>query len=269
MSKAAPQRVTVEVSMSPSRVLIVDDEKPFLDRARSFFASRGYDVDVARTPELALPLLQEHAKAPKYRIVITDDNFDTLSKIKGHRFILDNKHLLGEAKPMIISGAEEPSEGILEELKAINCEYVEKNETLNAFLNELTKEDHENRNRELKNTVKDALQGVLPNLSVAAGGPAEVEDVTDSLEPYTEQSFSDETHGALKRMIVNWLQSRGSLNEPVFYYGDNVYSANEMIRQVEDETEIGREHIMMLLAEFEYSQENKEDVPPKYLDDDD
>ncbi len=57
----------------------------------------------------------------------------------------------------------------------------------------------------------------------------------------------------LKETLVNWLKSRSEPDEPVLAYGKDVYSPNDMVKEVEDETEVGVEHVQMLLKVFENS----------------
>jgi ActR/RegA family two-component response regulator len=262
MSKAAPaQSINFEISLAHPSVLIIDDERDFLERTRNFFKFRKYDVDVARTPEEAMPYLIEHAQNPKYRIIITDDNFKKLSRKKGHQFILENQKLLGEAKALIVSGAEHPSAETLAQLQEVGARYIEKNDSLEGILKEVTKGDREEQEKFVKEKVADNLA----DLPKSAGGPALV-----AIKPAPAQSprpFSEEALSTLKQIIINWLETRGDLNTPALAYGERVYSANEMIQEVENETEVGRDHVMMLLAEFGYSQEINEDDPPNNEDD--
>lgn len=263
MSTAAiAKSINFALSIPRPCILIVDDDKKFLLAVRDFFKSLDYDVDTVFTPEEATPLLEAHAIKPKYRMIITDDNFDKFSRTKGHQFILKNQHLLGKAKTMIVSGAEHPSPEILKQLEEANTSYIEKNDSLDASLKELTIEDKEKQAKDIESFVKDKLV----DLPSAAGGPAEVK-IVSSVPQHSARPFSDETLNRLKRTIIKWLRSRGELDKPVLAYGKHVYSANEMIKHIEDETEVGREHVMMLLAEFEYSQEINEDDPPRYEDD--
>jgi hypothetical protein len=69
--------------------------------------------------------------------------------------------------------------------------------------------------------------------------------------------------------VVNWLQSRGELDKPVFSYGDDVYSANDLITEVKKESNVGLAHIEMMVKEFESSLEVNEDDSQQYDDLDD
>jgi hypothetical protein len=90
-------------------------------------------------------------------------------------------------------------------------------------------------------------------VTIAVGGATAAAAM--ALEPVRKPEVPKPLMARLKRTLINWLQTRGDLDRPVFAYGDNVYSANSLITEVESESDVGFEHIMMLYSQFEHSLE--------------
>lgn len=265
MSVATAQATVIAVSIPRPSILIIDDDVGFLEGAREYFAARGYDVDTSRTPEEAERILTENGK-DKYQVIITDDNFGKLSKTKGHEFVLRNHHLFGKAKAVMISGAEHPSPEILQQLANAKTPYLEKSGSLKATLATITQQENQRRTNEIEQVVKketarriEELTGRPVAIQILAIGAAAA--AAPAPQPKLEVALE-----SLKQTLIKWLQLRGELDEPVFAYGKRIYSANEMIREVETETDVGIEHVQMLLDEFEESLEI--DVDGYQYDDD-
>jgi len=66
----------------------------------------------------------------------------------------------------------------------------------------------------------------------------------------------------LKNTLIKWLQTRDDLDKPVLACGSELYSPNQMIKEVERESKVGLEHVRIMLDEFEYSLELDTDASP-------
>lgn len=250
----------IAVSLARLCILIVDDDETFLEGARDYFATCGCDVDTARTPEEATEILQREGEY-KYQLIVTDYDFGMLSKTKGDKFVRENQPLFGKAKIVVISGAVGITREVRRKLKEAETLFLEKNPILNTKLKALTQEENEKRATDLKRVVKTEL---VPRIEELTGRPVDIKISA----PQPDLPLSEVALDRLKGTIINWLKSRRERDDPVFAYGKGIYTANEMIKHVEDETSIGRDHIMMLLEEFEYSQGTNDDDSRQYDDDD-
>ena len=54
----------------------------------------------------------------------------------------------------------------------------------------------------------------------------------------------------LKQILVGWLASRTQRDAPVLAFGSKVLTANEMIEEIQGDSEIGAAHIRMLVSEI-------------------
>jgi CheY-like chemotaxis protein len=252
----------IAVSLTRPRILIVDDDEDFLKGSREYFSGRGCEVDTARTPEEAKKILQEEG-ANNYQLIVTDYYFGGLSKITGDKFARENRHLLGKTKVVIISGAAGLTQDIRKKLKEAETLFLEKSPVLKTRLKEITEEETEKRASDIEKVVKAE---VAPHIEKLTGRPVDVKVMTGPPR-YVKHALTDLAVESMKQTLIKWLKSRGELDEPVLVYGKHVYSANDMIKQVEDETEVGLEHVRMLLGEFESTLEIDEDASQQYDDD--
>lgn len=252
----------IAVSLARPYILIVDDDETFLEGSRDYFSTCGCDVDTARTPEEAKKILQREGEN-KYQLIVTDYDFGGLSKIKGDKFIRENRHLLGKTKTVIISGAAGMTDEIRKKLREADALFLEKNPVLKTRLKEITQEENEKLAINLERVVK---KEVAPRIEKITGRAVDIKVVTTS-PSHIKHPVYDLAVDSLKQTLIKWLKTRGELDEPVLAYGKNIYSANDMIKQVEAETEVGLEHVRMMLDEFEYSLEIDEDASRRYDDD--
>ena len=269
-SHAVAPMTEITVTVSRPWILIIDDVEKFLDKVSEFFINLGYDVDTARTPEEAKSLLKGNEN--KYQIVACDINFGQLSKTKGDRFIIENPLLFGKAKRLIISAGEWLTPERKKQLSEANIAFFEKTSHLNKKLKEVSREENDKWTKVQKIVTTETVPsieraiGAKVKLTFGRATPTAATTATaPALRP--ERQLSELATRKMKRTIINWLKSRGSLDEPVFAYGRRVYSANQMIDEVESESEVGFDHVEMLLDEFDYSLETDVDDPQHYDDD--
>jgi len=251
----------IAVSIPRPRILIIDDDEKFLEGARDYFSMCGYDVDTAFTPEEAKQILEDKGK-DKYQVIITDDNFGKLSKTKGHQFVLENQALFGKAKTVIISGAEQPTLAVLKQLENAHTLFFEKNTTLQAKLVEITERESQKRTAVIESIVVNEtarriaeITGRPVGVTIRGAGAA----AAPALAPESKRSLSESVGNRLKGTLIKWLRTRSEPDRPVLAFGKRTYSANDLIAEVSNETDVGLAHVQMLLGEFEHSLRIEED----------
>ncbi len=227
----------IEVSLARPCILIVDDDERFLEGAREFFSSQGYEVDTARTPDEAAQILKESGDV-KYQLIAVDINFGDLSKTRGDEFVLQNKSLFGGAKIVAFTGAGWSSSPRRKELQKEGVSLLEKSPGLTKILELITQEESQKRVSDIALRVEELV-----------GQHVAVKVVPAATVPMPSDMLMEE----LKLILVNWLRSRSDPEEPILYYGKRVYSANDMAEEVPNETEVGFAHVQMLVSEFKHS----------------
>lgn len=266
MSSQATGLATIEVSFPQEnlvRVLVIDDEESFLSAMQDFFSSNNYSIELARTPEEAAQLL----KKSEFELVIADINFGDLSDVKGDHFMMKNARLFGSAKRVVVTGQwlDEKRYKVLEKAGIVflgkEDELSKRLEEVAQELVEVAQEKAEARTKSIMHIVKRAAQQEL------AGG-AEVEVKLAAVAPATP-SPADLLKNELKQMLIKWLDARKSRDEQVLAYGQNFYSANDMIEQIKDETEVGLDHLRLLVSEIKFSLGLEQDDSQHYAEPDD
>lgn len=269
-TSAARASITqILISVPRPRVLLIDDDENFLKRAEDYFLDLEYDVDVARTPEEAQPLLLNNT----YQLVAADIDFGNRSRTRGDRFVMENAELFGKAKRVLISAGEWLTPERREQLSAVNISFVPKAASVPQRLSQITDAENAKRAKDIEDIVRKQtvheigqIMGTQVSLvmsSHAATGVA----VALAPERAPQRDLRQLAVERMKRSLIKWLQTRGNLDEQVFAYGDRMYSANEMIDQIERETPVGISHIGMMLQEFEDSLEGEIDAANEYEDD--
>lgn len=246
MNGNATGLATIEVMFPQEtlvRVLVVDDDDLFLESLQSFFSSNNYSVDLAHTPEEAAQLLEDN----EYELVIADINFGDLSDVKGDKFILKNPKLFGRAKRVVVTG-EWLNPERYEVLKKAGIIFLGKeDEDFSTRLEEVAQEKAEERTKAIVRIVE---REVAPSIQRFTGAAVAVKLAPVApARPLPADVLKEE----LKQMFIEWLAAREDPDEPALAYGDGLYSAREMITQIEDETGVGLEHLRLLVGEIKYS----------------
>ena len=257
MSSSATAAAKIEITIPQEnlvRVLVIDDDELFLPEMKEFFSSNNYSVDLAKSPEEATRLL----KANDYEIVIADVNFEPVSSMKGDRFVLKNPELFGKAKVVIVTG-----EGFTQQqydlLRKKGIKYLEKGE---ENFSESLEKIAQQKAKERKNDLVDLVQQtVSTSLGTSTGAAVAVKLApAPRVKPSPTAYLMDE----LKQMLVEWLGTRAEGDEIVLAYGTEVYSANDMIQHIENETDVGLDHVRLLVNEIKYSMGLDEDESEKF-----
>lgn len=241
-------------------VLLVDDDEAFLYEVRENFRARGYHVDTARTPEESVHLYKE--KKGMYQLVVYDVNFSDSSELRGDQFIEQVDEIFGKTMKVLISGGEWLTPDRRKHLQGAGIKILEKSPTVNERLAELTK----HQAKEKWHGIEKILSPVMSDIEKRVGRPVQLKIVPASLRQ-VEPDMLLVAKESLKRTLIKWLKTRSEPHVLVFAYGDRVYSPNDMAVEVANESEVGLEHIRMLLKVFEHSL-GIEEIDPQ-LDEDD
>jgi CheY-like chemotaxis protein len=220
----------------------VDDDESFLKVLSDYFSESGYVVDIARTPEEALQLIQKE-KPRSYQLVITDFDFGELSSTKGDEFLLQNSSLFRGATVAIISGTTGLTADKRARLEEAGMRFLQKTPDTVGRLEEMAEEVKE---RLASDIVAIFAKEMTPRIEEQIGSGLSME-----LMPRSEGSSNSKFAELLKRVVVDWLKSREGQDVPAFAYGAKVYSASELAEEVRHETEVGLAHVTMLLDEFQ------------------
>ena len=250
--------VAIGVSITP-RILIVDDDIDLLNSLKEFFLALRYEADICQIPEDARRLIEE--KGPDYyQIVAFDADFRGLSSFSGEDFVINNPHLFGKAIKTIISAGSWYTEERRKELESANIKFVAKSPKLGPNLVTITQAwmaDVEQKvkikTEELKAETGGHIDVIKITLPVGAGDPvtgaAPLHAAAPPGPPVPSQ-VSEVGGRELKGALIAWLRSRSDPDKKVFKCGSAIYSTNEMIEHVEEETEVGLDHIRMMIGEF-------------------
>jgi len=236
----------IEISLPRPSILIVDDDEQFLQAARGFFSTRGYDVDIARSPEDAIEILKRRSEH-KYQVVAVDINFDNLES-RGDNFVLQNLSLFDKAKKVIFTGAGWSPNTNLDELQKSGVSILEKSPNLIGTLDLMTQEESRRRAKELATVVAEQA----PRIEAVTGQKVTVQ-IVNTTSPISGSGLSGLITDKFKRTFVKWLKARSDSDQPILYYGDKIYTAKELAEELGSENDVGLAHIQMLFNEFEES----------------
>ncbi len=238
---AQPVMQKIEVTIPQQelvRVLVIDDDESFQTQMKEFFEALNCKVDVASSPENARTRMSNHS----YQLVIADVNFDT-SKMKGDRFVLDNERTLGPARVVVVTG-----QGLdtIDKIKKLHrrgiAVYEKSDDDLVLNLETIAQEKFEERGATFLKSIRSSL---LSSLGEHVASTAVVE-----MSPLPVFDASSQLQDDLKQMLIDWLASRTVRDAPVLAFGTSIFTANEMIAEIQSDSEIGQAHVRMLVSEI-------------------
>jgi CheY-like chemotaxis protein len=239
-----PREITIP--LGAPRVFVGDDDQDFLDVSEDYFSSRNFDVTAARTAAQAAGILEENRNQQKgdFDVAAIDVNYGDPLEIKGDDFVRKYQHLLGKAKVVLISGEINSKER--KKLESEGFVVLDKSRTLLEELAIIINEESRKRTDDVEKVIMDVA---APRIKELTGI-----ELKPQLNPINKVAFN-----SLKHTLIKWLQSRNNPDKPVLAYGRQIYSANEMVSEVERETEVGVKHVLMMLREYEHSLKIGED----------
>lgn len=240
MRSRASEAITV--SLPNLRILLVDDDMSFLRGLRDYFSVSGYEVDTARTPEEALQLIQK-AGTRSYQLVITDLDFGDLSQFEGDQFLLQNLSLFRGAVAAVISGTSDLTVDRRRRLEEAGIHFLQKSAETVGRLEEIAEEAKQRRATDIAAILAEV---VTPGVEERIGGLLSME-----IRPLAAPTIASRYADVLKGGVIDWLKAREDPDAPIFMYGAQVYSANELAEEVRRETPVGHAHVALLLDEFQ------------------
>jgi len=198
---------------SPVRALIIDDEQSQTRPLKDILVREGFEVDIADKPEAADDLVGRNA----YHLVVADILFEN-SPRSGDEFILTNFERIRDAEIIALT-ALSPSE----------IEHRE--ELLRMDVTILQKAEHMKTLRNVAAQVHSERTGIAM--------------VVPSLAP---RFILEE----LQKMIVRWVESKEDPNKPGIVFRGQVYSPNDILEHIQQGTDVGVEHLRMLVNLIKY-----------------
>jgi DNA-binding response OmpR family regulator len=228
------------------RVLVIDDEEPFRNSIKGLFEDWGYKVDTAETPDEAIQLL----KSKSYEIIIADITFD-LPQMSGDQLITDHHELMSPARIIAITGQGKDRIKRIKELEKFGVVILEKGgET--GTLKDLVTEKLEERKRQMAFSVQESLTFTIAEAirhtqrAVIEGGEV------IAAKPTPPQAFigSEYLLREINQTLVDWLKSREDPNRRSILYGTRVFSTNDLAMEIEQGTDVGMEHLEMMVDLF-------------------
>jgi DNA-binding response OmpR family regulator len=195
-------------------VLVVEDELEVRQRIQRRLTEAGYSVDSFRTPREAA----EKLKPNEYQLVIMDIRFDA-PNISGDEFIYKNEDAFANSRVVAFTGYE----------KDIVHDQV--------FDQIFLKGQQRNQLYDYAETVyRDRQKEVASDIQTKLSGGSGSKDTAESR--MMAESKSELLH------VLN--ETRDKETKLVWYKGRD-FSANELIKEVEDENSaVGRSHIRMM-----------------------
>ena len=268
MNISARMAPLIEVRPAPPRMLIIDDAGEFVEKASEFFTGLGFEVETVPTPEAAEKLLKD---GNTYHIILADVNFGRLSKTTGDDFVMDNRHLFGEAKCVVISAGEWLTKEKREQLEATGILFREKTKLEDSVI-QISQEENERWAKDVQQVLETETMPriqrmieteTIPRIEGLTGGKVTIEvtgGAAVATAPVAEvpvtrpgpRELVESLMPRLKQSLIRWLETRKDRDLRVYAYGDKVYSANNLIEEIETDSPVGFEHLMMLYTQFEY-----------------
>lgn len=240
MSASVDMPKDFTITMAPSKAFVGDDDSDFLDVTEDYLSSRDITVKVAGAPDQARRILEDNKRQEggDFHVVAIDVNYGDPLEIKGDDFVRKYSHLFGNARVVLFSGEIDESER--KRLESEGFDVLDKSRMLLKQLVEIVQEESRKRADEVEKVLKDVA---APRIKELTGM-----EVKPRLNPLDKMAFN-----SLKHTLVRWLRSRNEPDKPVLAYGRRIYSANQMAKEVENETDVGVKHVMMMMREYEHS----------------
>lgn len=228
------------------RALVIDDEADFRVTMTDYFDTRGYSVDLASDLAQAKAFLD----ANEYQIVLADVNLGEFD-VKGDVFVLRYKNFKG-ARVVVVTGRNVNNIRNGNALKERDIPVWDKgDQDWGTKLNNLTAETSKARNEkfvgELNNFIKGKL-GVSTGNYVVTGSEAAA-----TAKAVAKRSKPQPWEIAVEDILVNWLHEQKDMLRPFFLVGRQVFSAADMVQQVKQKTDVGRELLRLFVKEVEHS----------------
>jgi CheY-like chemotaxis protein len=230
-----------------NRALVIDDETDFHDRMTDYFETRGYSVDLARD----LTQAKAYLEANEYQIVFADVNLGDLD-VKGDAFVLRYRNFKG-ARVVVVTGRNLNNIRNGNALKEQDIPVWDKGDQdwgtkLNALTAETSKARSEKFSDELNDFIKDKLGVSSGNYVVTVVAAAATANAV--VQPQQEPQPWEM---AVEDILIGWLHGQKDIARPFFLVGRQAFSAADMVQQVRQKTDVGKELLSTFVEEVRYS----------------
>jgi DNA-binding response OmpR family regulator len=215
------------------KVLVVEDDDGVRETYRDHFEQEGFSADAVENPEAALKALSESS----FDLVVADVRFPNGS-MSGDEFILDNQALLGNAEPIVVTGYSPDLISRREELVERGVKIYRKGKETFDELTRAANEKLEQRKSNLAEKIRNYA------LRMKEGEWA--------LHPAESKLIEKATV-----ILTGWLRAMKKPDEQSLIYDGRAYSPKQVIEEIERGTEVGVEHVDMMLDLFEHSMRPK------------
>lgn len=195
------------------KVLVIEDEEAQRNRISKSIENLGFAVDAVASPKQAAMLIEDN----KYQLIVVDIRFDA-PNISGDEFVKKNLDILATGKRVAFTGY---IEDIPEENISLFDEIIKKGK-LGTELYEFAKDAYEDRKKFIAEEIKKNLLKDKEKVS---------------------QEWLDS-----KDKLIETLKNTEKRDEKMVWYKGRDLSANDLIEEVkDDESEIGKSHIRMMM----------------------
>jgi CheY-like chemotaxis protein len=227
-----PNDRTIEIpSRQMVKVLLIDDDREFRHRMRSFLEDKGCSVRIADTPDDAKSLLKPNS----YQVIIADIWFRSSDKT-GDEFITDNIGLMKDAKVVAVTAKGINMIRNYQELNRLGVEVYEKGHFQFAdSMKNLAAGAFEKRVEDISSVVEQAV-------SSAVGG--------ETAEAKTYPPSYQVLLGELVETMTAWFTSRSGSTEPVLVYKGRPRCCDELATETENGSPLGLEFMKFLVRRF-------------------
>jgi CheY-like chemotaxis protein len=238
-----------------NRALVIDDEVDFHERMTDYFDTRGYSVDLAND----LAQAKAYLDANEYQIVLADVNLGDLD-VKGDAFVLKYRNFKG-ARVVVVTGRNVNNIRNGNALKEQDIPVWDKgDQNWGTKLNTLTAETSKARSEKLSGELNDFIKD---KLGVSSGNYVVTGSVAAATARAVAKSQSEPLPWeiAVEDMLIGWLHDQKDIVRPFFLIGRQVFSAADMVQQVKQKTDVGKELLGMFVEEVRHSLRLKKNPP--------
>lgn len=227
-----PNNHTIEIpSHQMVKVLLIDDDREFRHKMKSFLESKGCYVRVANTPGDAKSLLKPNA----YQVIIADIWFRS-SDMTGDEFITNNIELMKDAKVVAVTA------------KGINT--IPNFRKLDQLGVEVYEKGHFQFAESMKNLAAGAFAKRVKDISSvvekAVTSAVEGENAEAKTYPPAYQVLLSE----LVETLTDWFTSRRGSKEPVLVYKGKPICCDDLAEETQSGTQLGLEFMKILVRRF-------------------
>jgi len=205
----------LEVDMT---ILHVENNESVLKNFGALFKAKGYTVLSALSPVSAVKYF---STPKKINLAIMDILFEDAipNSVSGDEFIRKSKEFLGDARIFAHTGH-------ADEIKSENL----------PLFDEIIVKGHD---EDLLNEVDNVFQLEVDAFIERAKNPE-----SENTNQYILAHEDIKRH---QERLISQLKSAKDINAPIAVFEDKEYSAGDVIKEIENNTEIGRLHINMML----------------------